>query len=253
MPEPAFDPVAYWKNRIARYPSLQGTGSFYAPLGWQKWLYKGKERAYLRLLSRVGFSVEGRHVLDFGCGAGYFEDLWVSLGAKRADGIDVVEEAVERNRSRHPERRYICANLAEDASALGTIGEVDFITAIDVLYHITDDDALTANLKALLALLRVGGYFMFTDTLRTQATAQHVRFRSYGFWQKMLPALGLEYVGHEPVYVANNRLFRGFRWVSWIAGPAAHFADSILLRLVPGRANNWAVLARRTRDVGRSG
>ena len=112
------------------------------------------------------------------------------------------------------------------ASSLCEIGEVDFITAIDVLYHIIDDDVLTANLKALLTRLRVGGYFMFTDALRTQATRRHVHFRSYGFWQKLLPALGLEYVGREPVYVVNNILFRGFRWVSWIAGPIAHFADS---------------------------
>ncbi|MHC5054647.1 MAG: class I SAM-dependent methyltransferase [Planctomycetota bacterium] len=249
MPDTTFDPVSYWRGRLSACPSLQGTGSCFAPLCWQKWLYRGKTRAYLRLMDRAGFSVEGRDVLDFGCGTGYFEDLWESLGAGSTGGVDVSEEMIERNRARHPGRTYICADLARDADVLRGLGEVDFVTAIDVLFHIVDERALRASLEALLSALRTGGYFMFTDALRSRPTAEHVRFRSYGFWQELLPELGLEYVAREPVFVANNRLFRGFRWVSRIAGPVAHFADSILLRAVPNRASNWAVLARRSREV----
>ena len=75
-----FDVVHYWNKRHRNLEGLRATGTLGAPLGWQKWLYRGKLRAYLRGLRTVGFSLNGCSALNFGCGHGYFEDAWESLG-----------------------------------------------------------------------------------------------------------------------------------------------------------------------------
>jgi SAM-dependent methyltransferase len=226
-------------------PGLEGTGTSGAPLRWQRWLYRGKRRAYLRLLRRSGVDLTASRVLDFGCGTGYFEDVWESLGGASVAGIDVVPENISRLAADHPGRRYICADLAKDASPHPALGLQDFITAIDVLYHIVDDEVLMRTLQALCGLLRPGGVFLFTDALREQRTANHVRFRSLNQWLQILEKLGMDYLDREPVFSVNNHVVRAALRFPGLVGCAQHLLDIPVLRLTPWAANNWAILARR--------
>ncbi len=224
---------------------LQGIGTSGAPPRWQRWLYRGKRRAYLRLLRRSGVDLTGSRVLDFGCGTGYFEDLWESLGGTSIAGIDIVPEIIARLQADHPRRRYVCADLSKDASALPDLGRQDLITTIDVLYHIVDDEILIRTLRALCNVLRPGGAFLFTDALREQRTADNVRFRSLNQWLQILERLGLEYVDREPVFSVNNQVVRAALRFPGLVGCAQHLLDIPVLRLTPWAANNWAILARR--------
>jgi SAM-dependent methyltransferase len=244
-PGAAFDPVAYWRSRLGAQPDLGGTGTIGAPLAWQRWLYRGKRRAYLKLLRRAGLDLPGKSVLDLGCGTGYFEDVWERLGAGAVSGIDVVPEAIERLRDAHPGRRYLCANLSVGEPDLSIFGRPDLITAIDVLYHIVDDDALIKALRRLTALLPKGGLFLFTDALREQETGAHVRFRSLNQWMQILPALGLACVDREPVFAINNHLTAAALDLPGPAGAVQHLLDLPVLRTMPCLANNWAVVARK--------
>jgi SAM-dependent methyltransferase len=245
-PGAAFDPVAYWRARLGSRPDLGGTGTIGAPLAWQRWLYRGKRRAYLRLLRRAGFDLRGKSVLDLGCGTGYFEEVWERLGAGAVSGIDVVPEAIERLRDAHPGRRYLCANLSVGEPDLTIFGRPDLITAIDVLYHIVDDDALMTALRRLTALLPAGGLLLFTDALREQETGAHVRFRSLNQWMQILKALGLACVDREPVFAINNHLTSVALGLPGAAGAVQHLLDLPVLRTMPCLANNWAVVARKS-------
>lgn len=240
-----FDTRHYWRERLRAHQGLQGTGTSLAPEAWQRWLYRGKERAYRRLLRRNGVGLRGKNVLDFGCGTGYFEDVWERWGAARADGIDFVPEVIEGLGRAHPERRYLAADLAEDAGALASFEPVFLLTAIDVLYHIVDDERLVATLKPLSGLLAQDGYFLFTDALAEQETGEHVRFRSLNQWRQILARLGLEVIDREPVFALNNRLHPWARRFPGMTGALQHLLDLPFLRTMPWLANNCAVLARR--------
>lgn len=242
-PERGFDGAAYWRQRLTSKDGLEGTGTSYAPLGWQRWLYRGKARAHSRLFRKAGLRLDGKAVLDFGCGTGYFEDLWERRGALRADGVDIVPEVIERLQAAHPRRRYLCADLAEDPSGLSRFGRPDLITALDVLYHIVEDGALLRTLRALVSILAPGGHLLFTDGLRERETSPHVRFRSLNQWRQILESLGLRYVAREPVFAVNDRLPPGAGIAPRLVGAAQHLIDLPVLRVMPWTAGNWAILA----------
>lgn len=242
---PEFDPSAYWRTRLGREPSLRGTGTLGLSVGWQRWMYRGKVRAYERLLRRNRVSLRGAIAIDLGCGTGFFEDHWERRGALRAHGIDMAPDLLPALRRRFPDRRYICANLAEAELSGDDVEAGTLLTAIDVLYHITDDAALASTLRHFLRLGASGATFLFTDALHEGRPAEHVRFRSLNQWKQLLQGLGWRVVDTEPVFVLNNRLFPGVGRLPVLAGAVQHLLDAPVLRAMPWLANNWAVLARR--------
>jgi SAM-dependent methyltransferase len=248
----SFDAVAFWRKRMGASPSLVGTGTNGAPLAWQRWLYRSKVRAYRSLMRRAGVALEGRQVLDLGCGTGFFESVWESMGAARADGIDVVPELIATLQATSPHRRYACIDLAcEPAPDLSTFGAPSVVTAIDVLYHVVDDSRLELLLSRLLAVVPPGGHFLFSDALRDHRPAIHVKFRSLDRWRALLRDRGLEIVDREPVYVLNNRMVPGVRAAPWTIGLVQHCVDGVARLALRPFANNWAVVATRTRSPGR--
>jgi SAM-dependent methyltransferase len=240
-----FNGADYWRERLSGAPSLIGTGTNAIPIQWQRSLYRGKVRAYRRLLDRSGITVRGKHVVDFGCGSGYFEDIWERHGARRADGIDIVPSMIAALQQRYPHRRYVCGDLAAGTADVAKLGQPNLVTAIDVFYHIVDDDALVRTLRGLAGLLASDGALLFTDALEERETASHVRFRSLNQWRQILHQTGLALLDVEPVFALNNRQVRGVRRFPGTVGVLQHFADLPVLRTMPWLANNWAVVARR--------
>jgi SAM-dependent methyltransferase len=238
-----FDATAYWQQRLAANPGLKGTGTSFMPEGWQRWLYRAKETAYRDLLARNHVTIDGARVLDFGCGTGFFEDLWQRAGARAIAGIDIVPEAIAGLSAAHPERTYLCADLGSDVAALTALGKFDVVTAIDVLYHVVDDALVERILDALLASVDKRGVFVFSDALDDSRPAQHVRFRDADWWERTLSNRGFRIRGREPVAIVHNRPNPLARRFPGPVGAAQFYADRLLKRIIPGRANNWAVLA----------
>jgi SAM-dependent methyltransferase len=240
----SFDAAEYWKTRLGTCPDLSGTGTLTLPLSWQRWMYHGKERAYLRVLGRNAVRLKGARVVDFGCGTGHFEDFWERAGASFVGGIDLVPAMVEKLQGQFPHRMYVAGDLSGDASLVERFGKLDMATAIDVLYHVVDDEKLLRALRALRGALRPRGYFFFSDALQERNTSEHVKFRSRRQWEHLLAELDLELIDAEPVFAINNRRFAGMRRAPYLVGALQHWLDVPVLRTMPWAANNWAVLAR---------
>ena len=242
---PPIDTAAYWRSRLSSNPGLRGTGTSYMPDAWQDWLYHAKERAYFPLLARNKVELAGASVLDFGCGTGYFEDVWQRAGANTIAGVDIVPETIERLGRAHPERQYVCADLAREIDVLAALGSFDLVTAIDVLYHVVTDEDLERVLDAILARMRPGGHFLFTDALVASSRDAHVRFRDAAWWTRAMADRGLRIVDREPVALLHNRPNALGRVFPSVVGAVQFYADAVLLRALPARANNWALLATR--------
>ena len=236
----------YWAGRLAASPGLQGTGTSDLPLAWQRWLYRAKRRGVLALLDEHHVDVHGRAVFDFGCGTGYFEDLWEARGAASVAGLDVVPHVVDELRAAHPGRTYVTGDVSRDDTLLEAVGTADLTTAIDVLYHVVDDADAATVVRRLLAPTVTRTWFLFTDALTDHRPADHVRFRTLDHWADLLADHGFAPVGRRPLYVLHNRPSRLAARAPGPVGAARYLADRLALPLVGARrANMFAVLARR--------
>ncbi|MDQ8046779.1 MAG: class I SAM-dependent methyltransferase [Solirubrobacteraceae bacterium] len=130
-----------------------------------------RERVHLDFLADIAATVEGRRVLDIGCGLGVFLERAAAAGWA-VHGIDTSEDWVRAARGR----------VGEDAVELGAFetsrfaGErFDLITLWDVIEHVWDPVPL---LRAAAAALAPGGrLFIRTPNIRYVAPVYGARRR----------------------------------------------------------------------------
>ncbi len=109
---------------------------------------KGK----LRTLLGDGFfqEIQGKTVIDFGCGEGAEAVEMALEGAKQVIGLDIQEPFLERGR-KHAEE----AGLGGKCRFVTEVDEpADIVTSIDAFEHFSEPDSALA---AMYALLRPGG------------------------------------------------------------------------------------------------
>jgi SAM-dependent methyltransferase len=93
--------------------------------------------------------VEGRSVLDAGCGVGYGSALLARAGAADVVGIDLSAQAVEAARAGAPENT---AFLVGDVHELSfEPGRFEVLVCFEVIEHVDRQDAVIAELARVLA------------------------------------------------------------------------------------------------------
>ncbi len=98
----------------------------------RRFLHRRIEFPLFRL---VGLQVEGRDILEVGCGTGYGAELLVTLGPKSYLGVDLMPEMIELAKSR---RLPGCEFVVGDAADLGYLANEskDVVVIFDTLHHI---------------------------------------------------------------------------------------------------------------------
>jgi SAM-dependent methyltransferase len=109
----------------------------------------------------AGALVEGKRVLDAGCGTGYGSELLASQGAAEVLGVDVDADAID-SASRSDSRRATFA-VADLRELPADLGEFDVVVCFEVLEHIAEPEAA---LDRLAAVLRTGGILVVSSPNR---------------------------------------------------------------------------------------
>lgn len=96
--------------------------------------------------------VEGRSVLDFGCGIGYGTHR-IAEGCTRIVGVDVSGDAIAEavRRFRAPNLSYRRIEPAEEAPLPFEDGEFDVVLSFQVFEHLPDPDAYLREARRVLA------------------------------------------------------------------------------------------------------
>jgi SAM-dependent methyltransferase len=156
----------------------------------------------VRLLGRNAVPA-GAALLEAAPGVGAYGPVWRRLGVSRWVGLDISGDAVAHCRRRYPWGTFLRQDLAEAAWPAEAAREsgFDVVTAIDVLYHLTDDAAFETALKGLAARLRPGGLLVVSDVFveRDRRIAAHVKRRPLEAYRRVLGP-ELELADREPVF-----------------------------------------------------
>ena len=119
---------------------FQEMGEDIRTLGW-----KNREEQNLRfkILCDVG-DLRGASICDVGCGFGDLLDyLRSTVGDVQYTGIDIAPSLLDRARQKHPEARFYCLNLANEAFD----EEHDYFLLSGALsYKVADNMALTERM-----------------------------------------------------------------------------------------------------------
>jgi len=98
----------------------------------------------------AGRYVQGRRVLDAGCGVGYGTRMLVQAGASQVIAVDISEEALAIARQNFSDERVSFAK--DDCQTLtGTEGPFDVAVAFESLEHVADATAFVRRVSELLA------------------------------------------------------------------------------------------------------
>ncbi len=240
----SYRPREFWERRLSSQFDLRGTGEPGLSPAYNHFCYQLRRAALERALAEAGLDPRGRRVLDVGCGTGFFTAYYLSRGAV-VTGLDIAPVSIERLRARHPEARFLLADISER----GPDGAYDVVNAFDVLYHITDDAAWERALEHLAAAVAPGGILLVTDTFEERPGLEsHNRMRSLARYRAALEPRGLRLGTLRPTHVLLNRNLGPVRFLNRI--PALLYAiDRAALALVPSPrlGINRLLLARRER------
>lgn len=119
------------------------------------------EAEHLARYRWAGALVEGKRVLDAGCGTGYGSELLASQGAAEVVGVDVDADAIEAASRSDSRRATFAAADLRDLPA--DLGEFDVVVCFEVIEHIAEPEVA---LDRLAAVLRRGGILVVSSPNR---------------------------------------------------------------------------------------
>jgi 2-polyprenyl-3-methyl-5-hydroxy-6-metoxy-1,4-benzoquinol methylase len=219
-----FDARAYWEERLQRSWSLAGVG--YQRLGraYNHWMYRVRERVFLRLAASLPVEWTAARVLDVGAGTGFYVALWHRLGVPQVTGVDLTETAVTRLRHTFPKDEFHQLDIGQPLGALpaSLAQPFDAVSAMDVLFHIVDDDAYARAVRNIAALVKPGGWFLWSDNFVRHAGGRtvHQVNRSLAESERLVRQAGFAIHGRVPMFVLMNypadTRSRAVRWL-WTA------------------------------------
>jgi SAM-dependent methyltransferase len=154
-----------------------------AAFHWLRKLPEGNYRETKRRIAAVRDGLGAPRVLDLGCGAGEYAELF---DPAHYLGMDIDAGYIEFARSRHPKHSFACADVTTWS---GEAGGFDLVLVNGVLHHLADAEA-TSFLRNAHRLTRPGGTLLVIEDVRLEPpsfAARVVHFLDYGDHIRTLP------------------------------------------------------------------
>ena len=202
-PTSSFDTRGYWERRLAIHPDSRGTGHHRLPLECNEALYGLARERLESALKRHDIDLKDTRILDVGSGFGYFVGCYEEWGASRLVGIDLTHASAKHLSEAYPGYSFVQADASFLPFPLSV--QFDLVLALNVFYHIVDEERFLAALSGACRRVRPGGYLVVSDSFRPLRipAARHVRLRGLSNYGPALEEAGLRPRGFSPLYFLN--------------------------------------------------
>ncbi len=163
-------------------------------------MYQARLNALHRALQAHQIRLGGQHVLEVGCGTGFYTQECQRQKVASYVGVDITAVSVQNLARWYPEFRFLQADIADEVFPLRE--QFDLVLAADVLFHIVDDNRFQQAIANLCCCLKPRGILILSDLLsiRSIQVAPHCRFRSRAEYQKLLDRHGVTILHIEPIF-----------------------------------------------------
>lgn len=199
-------PREYWQTRLKEHWNLHGVGYMGYGLAYNRWLYRVREKVFLRHVRALPLDFPRLRILDVGSGTGFYVALWKSLGVESVIASDIAPVAIEQLRQAFPEVTVVELDIGSPLAAHNFRDAFDVVTAFDVLFHVIDDNRFHTAVRNVSALCKPGGYFIFSDNFlhgKTLKTRYQVN-RSLEEITHVVETAGFRIVKRAPVFFVMN-------------------------------------------------
>ncbi len=196
-----YDAEQFWADRY-RDIDLTKSGHIDLPVAYNRWLYRRKKERLLQGLRRAGFQPKGQSVLEIATGTGVYVEMWKQLGVARLAGIDISQNATDHLKGRFPEFSFHKRDLSapELTSVVGK--DFDLVTAVDMLYHVVDDNDFAVALDNLAQATKPGGLLAIHDLFLRHGEREfgYIKWRSLDGYVTALQKAGFEVLSRTPTF-----------------------------------------------------
>lgn len=177
-------------------------------------------------MKRLLPDINGKAVLDLGCGYGHNCIDFIELGAEKVVGIDISQKMLEvaNRESSHEKIEYINMSIA-DISSLSC--KFDFIYSSLAFHYIEDFEKLTADINFLL---NNNGYLLFSQ----EHPIMTATVNGLGHWNK-------DENGERLSYSFSNYGQEGKRKMNWICDGVIKYHRTVG-RLITTLAKNGFII-----------
>jgi len=195
-----YEPRKYWEDRLSKDFSLGGVGFLGLGLNYNRWLYRVRRHVLLRAIKRHNINPVNCSVLEVGVGTGFYVTLWQKLGVKNIVGLDITETAVRNLERKYPEYEFVQGDISQSLPPM--LGKFDIVTALDVLFHITEDYAFNQAIKNLRMVSHTGSYILISDLfLRYEVFSSfHQKSRLLQDYVSKLSQQGISVIDRLPIF-----------------------------------------------------
>jgi SAM-dependent methyltransferase len=201
-----FDPKDYWESRLQNHFDLKGVGDIGLPQSYNELLYRVRGHAFRRALKFLHLKAREFDVLDIGSGIGFYIDQLSRLAPHSLTGSDLTDAAVEKLRGRYPQTSFIQCDIGSLLPPALSGRQFDLVTAMDMLFHIVDDQHYATAFDNFAKLIKPGGWLIFSDNLmrvRKEAVPHQVS-RAESEVRRVLDRTGFKIKQITPMFVLMN-------------------------------------------------
>lgn len=152
----------YWTDRHLKYGfDLRGVGRGDLSDEENERMYFAAKEVFVSLCHQEKIDFQNSHMLDVGCGNGFYAKTFLENGGKAYLGIDITDVLFQKLRQSFPEFQFQTLDICTQKLS----GQFDLITIIDVTQHIVNDHKFSSAMQNIKSHLSIDGTLIVTSWL----------------------------------------------------------------------------------------